>query len=242
MIVEIAHLTDIGCVREENEDSVYIDPEGRTFIVADGMGGHNAGEVASQMACEIIGNQLAQIEEGHSVENPLEWMERAVLQAHEAITETAHQNPDYHGMGTTVEVLWLDNRKAYWGHVGDSRIYHIRNGDFKQITQDHSLINEYIQKGVLNPEEAWNSPMRHVILQALGSVEDIEVETGSVDLKAGDLFLICSDGLTDVIKDKDLQELLFATQDLDVAVHNAIEQVKQLGAPDNISLILIRLS
>ncbi|HPR91087.1 MAG TPA: Stp1/IreP family PP2C-type Ser/Thr phosphatase [Synergistaceae bacterium] len=242
MKIEVSHRTDIGCVRQMNEDALFIDPHCRVFIVADGMGGHNAGDVASRIACDFISRALTLESGGIEPAAPEEFLKRSVEQAHEEILRRSREEPECEGMGTTVEVLWLTEGHALWAHVGDSRIYRIRNGRMQQLTRDHSLINEHIQLGLLNPEDARQSPLRHVILQALGARGKVEVETGSETCHPGDLFLLCSDGLTDAVRDEELARILLSTGDLEVAARNAVEMARQMGGPDNISLILIRLS
>lgn len=242
MKIEVSHRTDIGCVRQMNEDALFIDPHCRVFIVADGMGGHNAGDVASRIACDWISRALTADNAEFECIDPEELLRRSVEQAHEDILRRSREEPECEGMGTTVEVLWLTRNQALWAHVGDSRIYRIRDGRMEQLTRDHSLVNEHIQLGLLNPEDARQSPLRHVILQALGSHGKVAVETGSEIPRPGDLFLLCSDGLTDAVRDEELSRILLATGDLEAAARNAVEMARQMGGPDNISLILIRLS
>jgi protein phosphatase len=242
MKIEVSHRTDIGCVRQTNEDALFIDPQCRVFIVADGMGGHNAGDVASRIACDFISRALTSETGDTGRIAPEELLKRSVEQAHEEILRRADEEPEYKGMGTTAEVLWLAEGQARWAHVGDSRIYLIRDGQMAQMTRDHSLVNEHIQLGLLNPEDARQSPLRHVILQALGTQGKIEVETGSTLCRPGDLFLLCSDGLTDAVRDEELARILLSAADLEAAARNAVEMARQMGGPDNISLILVRLS
>lgn len=240
MKLDIARRSDVGCVRGQNEDALHVNARKQMFIIADGMGGHNAGEVASAVACKVISESL----NGRQVryEDTPAALEQAVRTAHEEIHRQARDNPDYEGMGTTVEVLWLRNQTAYWAHVGDSRIYLYRDTRLDQLTEDHSLVNDYLKRGMMSEEQARSTPLRNVILQALGTADELEVETGSFDCKAGDLLLLCSDGLTDVVLDDDIQQILAGSPSLETAADNAVEHAKQAGGPDNISLILIRLS
>lgn len=238
MKLEIAQLSDVGCVRQQNEDSTWVDPEQGLFILADGMGGHNAGEVASHLACQFISEQLLQ--DKIPQRRTRVALEKAVQAAHQAIRHEAEENPDYEGMGTTVVALWLRGKSAYWAHVGDSRIYRFRNDRLKQLTEDQSLVNEYVQQGLLSPEEARTAPMRSVILQAVGTKGDITVETGRQPWKPGDVLLACSDGLSDFVTPDQLEQILSSATSLEEAASNAVECVKLLGAPDNVTVILVR--
>lgn len=238
MNLEVAQLSDIGCARQQNEDSLWVGPEQGLFILADGMGGHNAGEVASRLACKVISERLLQ--DKIPQRRTRGALEEAVQEAHQAIRHEAQANADYEGMGTTVVALWLRGKSAYWAHVGDSRIYRFRNERLKQLTVDHSLVNEYVQQGLLSPEEARTAPMRSVILQAVGTSGDLAVETGRQPWKPGDVFLACSDGLSDFVTLDQLEQILLTAADLEEAARNAVECVKLLGAPDNITVILVR--
>lgn len=238
MKLEAAQRSDVGCVRQQNEDALWVDAQRGLFILADGMGGHNAGEVASRLACQVISEQLLQ--DRVPQRRTRAALEKAIQAAHLLIRREAEKNPDYEGMGTTVVVLWLRGKSAYWAHVGDSRIYRFRRDRLKQLTQDHSLVNEYVQQGLLSPEEARTAPMRSVILQAVGTKGDIAVETGRRPWKPGDVYLACSDGLSDFVTRDQLEQILSSAASLDEAASNAVECVKLLGAPDNVTVILAR--
>jgi PPM family protein phosphatase len=240
MKLNFSYRTDIGCVRDKNEDSVLVEPEQGLFVVADGMGGHRAGEVASEMACQIIKKSLQ--ENIGSKTSAEQLLKSAVAEANQAIHAKSSSEPEHEGMGTTIDVLWFDQEEqAHWAHVGDSRIYRQRDGHLKQLTEDHSLLNHYLKTGVLTPEEAHQNPIRHVILQALGTAEAVDIQTGAVDVETGDLFLLCSDGLTDVLRDPEIVEIIARGKDLEQVAEQAIEAVKEKGGPDNISAIWIEV-
>ncbi len=238
MKLEVAQLSDTGCVREKNEDAAWVSEDHGLCILADGMGGHNAGEVASHLACQVISEHL--LAEKITQRRTAAALEKAIQAAHQAIRREAEANPEYEGMGTTVAVLWLRGKSAYWAHVGDSRIYRLRNERLQQLTEDHSLVNKYLQQGLLSPEEARTAPMRSVILQAVGTKESIAVESGREPWKPGDLFMACSDGLSDFVTPDQLEQILSSASTVEEAASNAVECVKLLGAPDNVTVILVR--
>lgn len=237
MRIEMAQLSDIGCARETNEDALSVLPEQQIFVLADGMGGHNAGEIASQMACRLIPRFLQ--EKSTEAGDPRQILEDCIQQTHRAIYQESESNTEYKGMGTTVEVAWLKGRSLFWAHVGDSRIYLFRKDQLTQLTEDHSLVNDYLKKGIMTEEQARNTPMRNVILQAVGAADKIKVQTGCVDWESGDIFLLCSDGLSDIVEDEEIKMILSGASDPESCARNLIERAKNLGAPDNVSVVLL---
>ncbi len=228
--MRIGSKTDKGLVREQNEDSMGY--RHNLFVVADGMGGHEAGEVASAIAVEtILATDLA-------IDIP-EALRAAVLTANEAILQETERQPSLQGMGTTVVVLaWAEN-ETFFTHVGDSRIYQLTDGTLKQLTEDHSLVVELVKNGGLTADEAKNHPQRNILTRALGTkgLNNIEVQT--VPHTPGDKFLLCSDGLYSLLKDIELQEILSAAEHPQAIVDRLVNLANERGGNDNITLILI---
>ena len=238
MNLDVAHRTDIGLIREENEDALFINPAQQLFIVADGMGGHNAGEVASQMACQVIPECL---QENISLKDTLSTLVGACLEAHNRICSEASSQPELNGMGTTAEVLWIREDRAYFAHVGDSRIYLFREGRLRQLTEDQSLVNKYLREGLITRQDARYSLMRNVVLQALGGPEELKPETGEVLLEEDDVLLICTDGLTDLLEDEEIEEILHSESDLNSQANLLCDTALDRGGKDNITVVLIRV-
>src|SRR5262245_37118414 len=243
--------TDIGMVREHNEDSCYVDPKGTYFIVADGMGGHAAGEVASSMAVQEITRSLEaarpQIEAFAT--NPaddgrqqlVQVLEDAVRRAHQAVYERGGRESDKRGMGTTLDVLLVAGGEAFVAHVGDSRTYLLRAGAAAQVTTDHTVAEVLVIEGKLSPEEARLSPLRTILVNAIGVSPDVGVELAHLKLRRGDLLLLCSDGLHDYYPaETELSELLTAKKGKD-GLSQLIELAKERGGHDNITGVLVEV-
>lgn len=230
-MAKVFQATHVGKVRYNNEDSlIVIEPE--TFVVADGMGGAQAGEVASQMLVETVKEFLSETPPPYN-ENLLS---RAILVANEKILRLARQNENYHGMGTTATILSLDGKTAYFAHVGDSRIYRLRENLFEQMTEDHSYVETLVRRGELTPEEARVHPMKNVLIQAVGVVENIFVDTANFPVEAGDKFLLCTDGLTNMVDDDSIKKILqSASNPADALIDAAL----LAGGRDNISVIVV---
>lgn len=234
-MVFAAALTDPGRKRALNEDSVsqQIMPYGGVFVVADGMGGHRTGEVASQMAVSQIVEVLKKGEPSP----------QGLLEAFEVANESiylAGQKPESRGMGTTCTVLWLDLPYALVAHVGDSRGYLLRDGELIQLTQDHSWVAERVRQGLLTEEEARNHRWRNVITNALGSFPQARVDLVGIKVRPGDVFLLCSDGLSGVLDDKVLSEMVL-TNPPEPAVAKLIKLANDWGGPDNISAVVVTI-
>jgi len=245
--------TDRGLKRSHNEDSLSVCPDLSIFIVADGMGGHNAGEVASRSAITSILDFLRQCEQdsdatwpfGLDTGRPLleNKLLTAIRLANRAVCGLSLERREYAGMGTTIVALLADTaeRKAALAHVGDSRCYLLREGQILQITQDHSWVSEQVQKKILSPEEARNHRWKNVITRALGNKMDVEIDVQMVDLRPGDTFLLCSDGLSGMVEDAAILEIVQQSADLDDACERLIEAANDHGGHDNISVILQRI-
>jgi protein phosphatase len=236
--------------RAHNEDSFYLPESERLAIVADGMGGHASGEVASRMAVETIAGFFKVTQEEQRLTWPFKMdrghrydvnrMVTAIKLANLKIHEQAQKDPRCHGMGTTVvSTLFLDDGLIV-GHVGDSRLYRRREGSFEQITEDHSLLNDYIKMKRLTAEEIANFPHKNVIVRALGMKDTVKVDTRYEQPRANDVYLLCSDGLSGPVSDDEMLQITTTAPDLKSAASRLIEQANKAGGPDNITVVLAR--
>ena len=232
-IVEQAGRTDVGRQRSANEDSLVVNPP--LFAVADGMGGAKAGEVASAVAVEAVEGAR---ESGEPVEAQLAGI---VREANRRIYDLAVADESRRGMGTTLTLAKLHGDEVSLAHVGDSRAYRLRGGELEQLTKDHSLVAELERSGQITPEAAEHHPQRSIITRALGPEPDVEVDTYTLAGRAGDLFLICSDGLTSMISDDEVRSILRSAGSLDDAAEELVRAANQSGGKDNITVILFRL-
>jgi serine/threonine protein phosphatase PrpC len=232
-VVEHAERSDVGRQREGNEDSFLVDPP--LFAVADGMGGAQAGEVASRLAVETLAEMPP--DEGN-VEDELS---EAIADANRRIHDRAQSDRELAGMGTTLTAAFVHDGKVTLGHVGDSRAYRFRDGDLNQLTDDHSLEEELERHGKLTAAEARVHPQRSMILRALGIGPDVEVDTYCFVGEPGDVFLLCSDGLSGLVHDEVIAEVLEGCETLDAAAEELIELANLSGGSDNITTVLFRL-
>ncbi|HEX5467497.1 MAG TPA: Stp1/IreP family PP2C-type Ser/Thr phosphatase [Gaiellaceae bacterium] len=234
-VAESAGLTDPGRKRRRNEDSYVIDPP--LFAVADGMGGAQAGEVASRLAA-------AAFREFHGADD-LDHEKRlaAIIQeANRRIYERASDDAQTSGMGTTITAALVGDDSLAIGHVGDSRAYRLRGGRFEQLTDDHSLVADLVRSGRLTPEEADAHPQRSVITRVLGTDAEVDIDTFSVGVETGDLFLLCSDGLTTMVADEEIRRLVAGARDLDQAGKTLVKAANRAGGEDNVTVVLFRLT
>jgi PPM family protein phosphatase len=232
-IIEQAGRTDVGRQRNANEDSLVVDPP--LFAVADGMGGAKAGEVASAVAAEAVEGAT---ESGEPVEAQLA---NIVRQANRRIYDLAVADESRRGMGTTLTLAKVHGDEVSLAHVGDSRAYRLRGGELEQLTRDHSLVAELERSGQITPEAAEHHPQRSIITRALGPEPDVEVDTYTLAGREGDLFLICSDGLTSMISDDEVGSILRSAGSLEEAADELVRAANQSGGKDNITVILFRL-
>jgi protein phosphatase len=232
-----AVLSDCGIKRESNEDMSGVSAEHGVYVVCDGMGGAAAGEIASSLAVKemlrLLGNRdgSAPLEEA---------VEKAIQTANEAIYFHAEENPQLNGMGTTLVGMAIEGRRVLVFNVGDSRCYLLRNGKLKQISQDHSLVEEQVRMGHLTEEEAQRSPLRNVITRALGTQPSVEPDLFPVMAEPGDIFLLCSDGLTGEVPDAQIESLLAAEVPLTEVCANLVEAANLAGGHDNITCLLVQ--
>jgi protein phosphatase len=235
--------TDVGMIRSGNEDNfaAEADKERGLFIVADGMGGHAAGEVASEMAVQIVLRELADMKELES--NGVEQrVAKALKTANRAIHERTLVEVDKQGMGTTASVLIMSGRRYVIGQVGDSRVYMLRDGALSQVTKDHSYVQEQVDAGFLTPEQARYHPYSNVITRCVGASPEVEPDVYRGEMRAGDLFLVASDGLTGMVDDRRLQTLLLSRATPDRKVHILISEANGRGGLDNITAIVIEVA
>jgi protein phosphatase len=232
-IIDQVGRTDVGRQRSVNEDSLVLAPP--FFAVADGMGGAKAGEVASAMAAETFQG------ESDSGEPAEEQLTRILREANRRIYDLAVSDDSHRGMGTTVTAAKVTGNEIALGHVGDSRAYRLRSGELEQLTRDHSLVAELERSGQITPEAAENHPQRSIITRALGPEPDVQVDTYTLTGREGDLFLICSDGLTSMISDDELGSILRSSDTLDEAAESLVRAANQSGGKDNITVVMFRL-
>jgi len=229
--------TDVGLKRLKNEDTFLISPQGGFCLVADGMGGAAAGELASHMFAETSMEILSEAV-GRSTGNIIEQIQNAFRVANERIFKYAKENPGYNGMGCTAELLRFSDECFVIGHIGDSRTYRFRNQHLEQLTQDHSIVQEKINKGLITPAESKNHPMRNVILRAVGVEKNLSPDIINGSRYPGDVFLLCSDGLTDMVAEEQIQEVLSLSIDLSEKTKKLIDIAKLAGGKDNITVVL----
>jgi protein phosphatase len=240
MLISCAGDTHVGVVRSGNEDSFLLDFQHGVFIVADGMGGHAAGEVASEMAVEIIARELGSMR-GLSDAVAGERMREAIRSANAAIFERTLAEADKRGMGTTTTVLVLSARRYLIGQVGDSRAYLMRNGFFQQLTKDHSYVQEQVDAGLLTADQARTHPYSNVITRCVGANEEVIPDVYYGTLQKGDVLLLASDGLTGMLEDDQLAEVLGGQGTPEVWVNRMITEANRRGGLDNITAIVVRV-
>jgi PPM family protein phosphatase len=240
MRISCAGNTDVGVVRSGNEDSFLLDCSRGLFIVADGMGGHAAGEVASEMAVRIISTELGSLR-GLSDGEAAGRMRSAIRKANAEIFERTLAEHDKRGMGTTATVMVLFSRRYLIGQVGDSRAYLLREGDFLQLTKDHSYVQEQVDAGLLTPEQARTHPYSNVITRCVGANEDVAPDVYFGNLEKGDQVLLASDGLTGMLEDQQIAGIMNEEENPEVAVSKMITDANRRGGLDNITAIVIRV-
>ena len=245
LVVRAVLRTDVGLVRSENQDfGTYTTaseesvshPGGRLLIVADGMGGHRGGATASRLAGETVKMQYLDSE---TSDIPTA-LRQSLSRANARIFSEAQSNPELRGMGTTTSVLAVRDHHGWLAHVGDSRIYLVRNGTIQQLTDDHSLVATMVREGLLTSQEAETHPRRNVLQRSMGVAEDVEIDVrGPFELREGDTFILCSDGLHGVVKEQELQEIAAGT--IEEAADEFLRRALERGAPDNVTVIVARV-
>jgi len=226
--------THRGRIRKNNEDAIYADQENHLFIVADGMGGHLAGEEASRMAIQSISGLLKKVRSNYTT-----IIRKAICTANNLIYSKAESDPKFKGMGTTLTLTLARDRELYVGHVGDSRLYRLREGKLELLTEDHSKVWELYKEGIISREEARNHPYKNVITRAVGIKPDTITDVQKLEMQADDLYLLCSDGLTDMLSDNAIKDIITNTRfSQEQKLNHLISSANQKGGKDNISVIL----
>ena len=242
MIYEICTQTDPGLARGNNEDAVAFDAVTRLCILADGMGGYNAGEIASGMAVAFIksemGRWLSQAGRHANAKEVRRAMEICVENANHSIFNAANSNPQYTGMGTTLVVGVFQDDRLTLGHIGDSRCYRLRNGEMQQITKDHSLLQEQLDAGLITAEQAQTSLNKNLVTRALGVEDAVLLEVHDHRVEVGDIYLMCSDGLSDMVSDAGIVEVMLAGGSMEQKAKQLIVAANAGGGRDNISVLL----
>ena len=245
LVVRAVLRSDVGLVRSENQDfGTYTTAEeehdnhlgGRLLIVADGMGGHRGGATASRLAAETVKAQFL----GSETSDMPTALRESLTRANARIFTEAQSNPELRGMGTTTSVLAVRGDRGWLAHVGDSRIYLVRDDTIQQLTDDHSLVATMVREGLLTPAEAETHPRRNVLQRSMGVAEDVEVDVrGPIELREGDTFILCSDGLHGLVKEPELKEI--ARKPIDLAADEFLRRALARGAPDNVTVIVARV-
>ena len=244
-VVQAVMKTDVGLVRSENQDyGTYTSPEeeshskpgGRLMIVADGMGGHRGGATASRLATETVKSQYL----GSDTNDVAAALQQSLTHANARVFSESQANADLRGMGTTTSALVVRDKNAWFGHVGDSRIYRVRNGEIRQLTDDHSLVATMVREGLLTSEEAENHPRRNVLQRSLGVAEQVEADVrGPLEVQEGDVFILCSDGLHGLVKEDEMNEV--AKLPIAQAASEFVRRALDRGAPDNVTVIVAKV-
>ena len=233
MKFRVGAVTDVGRARERNEDAYLVnDP---LYAVADGMGGHRGGDVASTLALEV----LAEMASRDSGETPLSRLVEEIKEANRRVMERGESERDLRGMGTTLTAFVAAGDRGYLAHVGDSRAYRLRDGSLQQLTEDHTLVQRMVREGRLTPEEAAHHPQRSILTRALGVEGDLDVDDLTLDLRDGDRLLLCTDGLSSMVPRARIQEILESEPDPQVASDLLVEEANGAGGDDNITVIVV---
>ncbi|XXF76413.1 Stp1/IreP family PP2C-type Ser/Thr phosphatase [Myxococcaceae bacterium GXIMD 01537] len=250
MRIEVAGTTHVGMKRNHNEDNYLVVPEESLCCVADGMGGHSSGEIASKIAVDELGEFFRMTSRDGDATWPFKMdksrnydenrLATGIKLANKCIFDKSTTESKYKGMGTTIVSVHFANNAAYVGHVGDSRVYFFRAGVLKQVTEDHSLLNDYLKAKKLTPEEIEHFPHKNVIVRALGMKESVQVDVSRVEPQQGDVFLLCSDGLSGMVTDAQMQEILNRTPELEKACSQLIDMANAAGGTDNVTCVLAR--
>jgi PPM family protein phosphatase len=244
MQLEFFSALDTGRARSNNEDAVRIDESIALAVLADGMGGYNAGEVASAMAvdciCDDMARWLAEPAGPRDEEQVCAALMASAQHANQVVFDAAQSRAEYAGMGTTVVAALFNEDRVWIGHIGDSRAYRLRGGKLEQLSRDHSLLQEQIDAGLLTPEEAVYSMNRNLVTRAVGVEPQVELEVVGHELRAGDTVLLCSDGLSDMLPDAAIAQVMRANDNLELAGQALIAAANAAGGRDNISVVLVR--
>jgi serine/threonine protein phosphatase PrpC len=248
--IKACGLSDVGLTRIHNEDYFEIDPSHKLYVVADGMGGHSHGEVAAQIAVQAIREFIEKTADKDTtwpfgmdtrLERHTNLLKMAVRIAHDHVLRAISRDGSLYGMGTTVVGFLLSGNTAAVAHVGDSRAYRLRGGKLDQLTQDHTWVNEQVVAGFLSKEQARSHPLKNVVTRALGGESEVLVDVREIEVKRGDLFLLCSDGLTGMLSDADIRDRLSASADLHEICRALVNDANARGGIDNVTVVLLKI-
>lgn len=254
VLTNAAGITDVGLKREENEDSFFADSKLGLFVVADGMGGHLAGEVASRTAVDLIIKSFQNWTSTETAEEELfgypdpslsrtgNYILSGIRLANKVIHEMAIAHTQYHGMGTTIAVLAVMPELVISANVGDSRIYMVRDGQIERLSKDHSIVAEQVEMGIMTTEEAEHSPLKHVLTRNLGSSENLDAEIYEIEPTNDDRFILCTDGLTDLVSDDEIQQMVVAENDPENLCRKFIDKALTRGGHDNATIVSVYLT
>jgi PPM family protein phosphatase len=236
--------TDVGMRREHNEDWFLVNESLGLYVVCDGMGGHAGGETASRVACEAIEREM---KDSHGVvgddsadrERLAGMLRQAVQGACAAVYQTSLTDPELQGMGTTLVALLVDGDGGVVAHVGDSRVYHVRKGDVTQLTEDHSLVNEQVRAGLMSPEEARYSRLKNIITRSVGFEEEVAVDLAPVQTEPGDVFVLCSDGLSNLVDGDEIGGVVLHSESPEATCAELVDLANDRGGDDNITVVVV---
>jgi PPM family protein phosphatase len=250
-MIRSASLSDTGRKRQSNQDCLLTSPSSGLYLVADGLGGHAAGAVAARLTVSAIDDFVSLVSASAEVSWPFGYslqisfeqnaLRTAVLLANLKVCHSAEEREDCSGMGSTVVAFWARGKTAFWTHVGDSRLYQLRGGDLRQLSEDHSLVQEQLRRGIITPEEMKHHALKHVVTRAIGTRDPLEVNVQEQTLRTGDCYLLCCDGLTDLVPNQQIQKLIGSGEDLDGSCRALIAAANEAGGDDNITVVLIRV-
>lgn len=230
--------TEVGWVRHVNEDSICVCPDIGFFAVADGMGGHQAGEVASRLALQELKNFLYTYANNNNtdIESALR---QGIRKANKMVYRSSFRNDDFQGMGTTLSCVVIKYNQLYLAHVGDSRVYLLQQNKIIQLTEDHSMVQKMLKNGIITKNEAMEHPYRHMLTRALGVESDMEVDIARLTVCSGDVILLCTDGLSGYLKEEEIYNIIYSSTNLDQTVNHLVHSALTRGSADNISVILV---
>lgn len=249
-MIESAAISDVGKKRKTNQDCYLQNSKTDLYLVVDGMGGHAAGGEAAKLTVSTFDDFITQADAspevswpfGYNIQTPFEYnvLRTAALLANLKVCHAAELTEHFAGMGSTMVAVWVRGNRAFWSHVGDSRLYCLRGVELQQLTEDHTLVQEQLKQGIITTEEARIHSLRHVVTRALGSREHFEVEVREQLLEPGDLLMLCCDGLSDKVQNEELQRILLDLQHLEATCQNLVDAANRAGGDDNITVVLLR--
>lgn len=243
--MNIGASTDRGRIRENNQDYYYFSKSSKLplFIVADGMGGHKAGEVASKMAVNVIVKVFteADINKLDREDAIIDTIRRAIVEANNVIFQKSIEDLECNGMGTTITIAYLLNNKLIIGHIGDSRAYSIKDNELKQETEDHSLVAQLVKNGSITAKEAQFHPQKNIITRAVGTSKSIDIDIVIAEVKKDDIILLCTDGLTNMVEESEIKNIISSNENMQSACDNLVKKANELGGIDNITVIAVKI-